>query len=341
MKNNGLITGRLEGIKQKLSSFKIPAIFTFIFLGVASSVWFLARVIPKPSRAGYPCMKAAAPIMSGFVIYLITLSGSALFFKKAYTKFKTARYKSAIIASLVCLMLVAAYSINDSKKLFASTAATITPITWDTVLPDGKNNPMGSGIGIFPGRVVWAWSPNATVATCTQSITDAFFMPKNNNQDTINKMADNSIKQLSGQPSIKAAWDTIFKYFNYAKTGVASGYTSGQTIFIKVNNGQAGWAIKGSDLSEIGESSTMTGKSNIAIAETTPSTVFALVRQLVDSCGIPQNKIYIGEPMTHVFKSMNDLIHSVYPNVKVMDKGNYTSLGRTTSTGWTKSVIFY
>jgi hypothetical protein len=38
----------------------------FILLGISSTVWFLIRVIPKPQRANYPCMQAAAPMMSGF-----------------------------------------------------------------------------------------------------------------------------------------------------------------------------------------------------------------------------------------------------------------------------------
>ncbi len=164
-------------------------------------------------------------------------------------------------------------------------------------------------------------------------------MPSNNNQDTINRMADNAIKQLGGQSTVKAAWDTIFKYFNKRKLGVASGYTTGQTIFIKINNGQAGWAINQKNLAEIGESSYMTGKSNIAIAETSPGPVLAFVRQLVDSCGIDQSNIMIGEPMSHVYKSVYDLIHSKYPNVKIMDQGNYTSLGRTTSAGWESNCI--
>jgi uncharacterized membrane protein YuzA (DUF378 family) len=35
----------------------------FIVLGISSTIWFLVRVIPKPQRATYPCMRAAAPIM--------------------------------------------------------------------------------------------------------------------------------------------------------------------------------------------------------------------------------------------------------------------------------------
>lgn len=54
-----------------------PAIskLMFIILGVTSTAWFLIRVIPKPQRATYPCMKAAAPLMSTFVIYLLFILG--------------------------------------------------------------------------------------------------------------------------------------------------------------------------------------------------------------------------------------------------------------------------
>ena len=47
---------------------RIPYKLVFIIMGIASTIWFLIRVIPKPSRATYPCMKVAAPFMSGFVV---------------------------------------------------------------------------------------------------------------------------------------------------------------------------------------------------------------------------------------------------------------------------------
>lgn len=43
----------------------------FPLIGLGALVWFLVRVIPKPSRATYPCQRAAFPIASGFVIYLL------------------------------------------------------------------------------------------------------------------------------------------------------------------------------------------------------------------------------------------------------------------------------
>ena len=282
-------------------------------------------------------MRAAAPVMSGFVIYLITLAGSVMFFKKAFARFKQGHYLAASFAFLSCLAMLVLFNIQDAKSIFSSPVET----AWDKgVLPDGANNPMGTGFGIFPGRVAWVRNPAATRDACTNVITDAFFMAKNNNQHSVNSLADKAILTVGGQATVKDSWDAIFKSFNKKKTGVEKGYTEGQTIFIKVNNGQAGWAINWSDLSETGNNSS-TGVRNAAMTNTTPATVLAFVRQLVDSCGIPQNMIYIAEPMTHIYKSLYDAIHPDYPNVILLDKDGYTNLGRTKSSGWKNNVIVY
>jgi len=336
-------------LKTKILASKFSVKLIFIVTGIASTVWFLARVIPKPQRAGYPCMRTAAPIMSGFILYLLSVGGITLLFKNFITNIKKAKYVAASMAFVACLVLLVAFNIRDVEKVYSQTVGFTRG-----VLPDAPNSPMGVGRGIFPGRVVWNWNPAATNENCKNVIvstggwggvmdwdkSDAFIMPKNNDQDTINKMADRSIMSLGGETTVASAWDAIFKNFNTRKTGTASGYTEGQTIFIKVNNGQAGWAINSSDLSEKGNTSS-TGVQNAAMSGTTPATVVAIIRQLVDDCGVPQNKIYVGEPMTHVYKSMNDAIHDVFPNVIVLDKENHTDLGRTTTSGWTKDAIIY
>ena len=63
----------------------------FPLLGLLSLVWFLIRVIPKPSRASYPCMKVAAPFASSFIAYMISLFTSIVFFKTARKKFKQSK----------------------------------------------------------------------------------------------------------------------------------------------------------------------------------------------------------------------------------------------------------
>ena len=44
-------------------------------LGCTALLWFLLRVVPKPSRASYPCQRAAFPLASGFVLWLCAIAG--------------------------------------------------------------------------------------------------------------------------------------------------------------------------------------------------------------------------------------------------------------------------
>src|SRR5664279_6213238 len=91
---------------------------TFIVLGISSTIWFLLRVIPKPQRATYPCMRAAAPIMSAFVIWLLTLSGSVFAIKKAGNHFRKARYIYAVsffVIAVACSFLFVANKTEDAK----------------------------------------------------------------------------------------------------------------------------------------------------------------------------------------------------------------------------------
>src|SRR5512146_2567969 len=44
----------------------------FQLAGLAALIWFLLRVIEKPSRAFYPCQRAAFPIASAFVVSLVS-----------------------------------------------------------------------------------------------------------------------------------------------------------------------------------------------------------------------------------------------------------------------------
>jgi hypothetical protein len=324
-------------LMKKFTSSKFSMKAIFLFMGISSTLWFLIRVIPKPQRANYPCMKAAAPIMSGFITYLLTLGGIVLFFKKAINRFNKAKYFSAVFSIIIAFGLVLIFNFKAAEKAFSDP----NKITFTRgILPDGPNNPMGTSTAIFPGRVAWVRNPDATDENCPNTISNGYFMAKNNNQAVINNMADQALLSIGGKTTVKDSWDAIFKSFNKKKSGNETGYTEGQTIFIKVNNGQAGWAISMSNLAETGTTSA-TGVRNAAMSNTTPAAVLAIVRQLVDSVGVPQDKIYIGEPMTHVYKSLYDLIHASYPNVKVLDKEDHTNLGRTTSSGWHDNAIVY
>ena len=68
-------------------------------VGLSSLLWFLFRVVPKPSRAAYPCQRVAFPLASSFVLWLAGLAGSTLALRRARYHFTQAR----LIAGVVCL----------------------------------------------------------------------------------------------------------------------------------------------------------------------------------------------------------------------------------------------
>ena len=51
-------TGKVVGFKRNLRLFN----WSLPLVGLLALVWYLVRVIPKPSRASYPCQRAALPV---------------------------------------------------------------------------------------------------------------------------------------------------------------------------------------------------------------------------------------------------------------------------------------
>jgi hypothetical protein len=321
-----------------ITRFRLPFRITFILTGIASTIWFLVKVIPKPSRATYPCMQAAAPIMSGFIVWLIGLFSSALAFKKAKTWFRKSRFLPALVFTVVavifCLMLSFHVHTRSSALPFISQAE------------HEANNPMGEAQGIFPGRVVWAWDPAATNQNCTNSWgartnpndDDGYFLPQNNNQSVIDSMLTTSVLHLTGESTVENAWNALFRYHNQKKGSGDITYIPGQTIFIKINQGSGDWMSDPSDLSISTDNEWRA--PYYGITETLPQLILSVLKHLVDSCGIPQDKIYIGDPRAHIFKHNYDYLAAVYPDIKYFDQ-SYSTLGRTKSAGPGTTVLTY
>ena len=212
---------------------RVPSKVTFYLLGIASTVWFLIRVIPKPSRAGYPCMRAAAPFMSAFVVYLLSLGGITLALRKAKKHILAARYLPAAAFIFVALIGVAFAFMQGSREALALSAVSTGP-------DDGPNQPMGKAIGIHPGRVVWAWDPEATDENCQ----GYYFNPKYSNQEVIGSMFSESVQKLAGESTIPEAWNALFRSFNMRNNSADKGYARGEKIFIKINQVMGQFLIK-------------------------------------------------------------------------------------------------
>lgn len=291
----------------------------FHLMGLGALIWFLIRVIPKPSRAAYPCMRAAFPVASAFVLYLLGLAAAAATMIKAKRFWKNARY-GAMAAFLIATLIFGFFAVQaDRPYVYA-----------DSHYLDTPNQPIGIAQGIFPGRVVWAWNPEATNENCkNDNWGEAYHEPKNSNMNAIQDMVDQSLLSLTGQPSVGEAWNALFIHFNQKKGRGAVSYQSGQKVFIKTN------AVS----TPVDASHNYSGLNNYTMAKTSPQPVLAILRQLVNFAGVPQQNIAVGDPIQSVPNDYWEVWHTEFPNVKYISMvgGN----GRTKSLPGSAPSLFY
>jgi len=308
----------------------------FFLLGLISFVWFLVRVIPKPSRASYPCIKATAPLASGFIIYLLGLTASLTAFYKAKISFENGRKLTGAFA----LLFLLTFSI-----LFLKGSA--EPGLAKSIIDQAVNMPVGEATGLFPGRVVWVWNPDATNENCTLSYNgdgigdqndDGWFLDKNNNQQVIDEMLSQVLQTLTSTDANRSAWEALFKYFNRTRHGLEdTGYSAGEKIFIKIN-ATSSWG-RGQPWGNITNDNKKTENNYYAIAETSPHLVLSVLRQLINSCGIKQSAIYVGDPMKYLYNHCYDKWSAEFPNVHyIAFEGG---LGREAVVPVAEPVIFY
>ena len=270
---------------------------SFPIIGLASLIWFLIRVVPKPSRVRYPCMRIAAPVASSFVIYLIGLFSSLLVFKKAKQYLYKSKYVVFSIFLLLGSVLFIATLLKNDQTVYAK---------YRSPTLEGPNQPMGEGKGINPGRVVWIWNPDATDETCTNSSGDYWYQEDNTIQTEVDTMLSDALRMLTDEVSDSLAWDAIFRYYNISHEKGDVGYVSGEKIVIKINT----------------NSSPDYGSNTI---DTSPQMVHAILNQLINVVGVAQADISIGDPGRYFSNLYWDKNHSVFPDVKYWGDGN----GRT------------
>lgn len=306
MKTERTYHSKLLSIYTRLKNTKIPAKVIFIAMGVISTAWFLIRVIPKPSRATYPCMRAAFPIMTTFVLWLLTFTGAFVAFKSAKRLYRKARYVSAAVVMAGGLIFSVIWINAAPERLEAKNSATAATVVHPS------NEPMGTGVGIHPARVVWVWDQDATDETCTNGTGDWYIDDSNTDQAVVDAMIEDAIQGLAGEAATADAWDAIIKDFNNRKGKGSVGYSSGETVFIKINEGTSNW---------YGTYPDPFRKSNKSpISETSPQVTLSILKQLVDVVGIPEENIWVADPRSHIWQDTYLKCHAQYPDVHYGDQ---------------------
>jgi gluconolactonase len=294
-------TGKYPGRKTKYRWL----MWIFPIAGLVSLIWFLIRVLPKPSRAMYPCQRVAFPLASGFIVWVLGLVGSGAALKKAKLNFARRRY----ILGLICV----AVSVGAIWLAFAATGEKI-------LLAEAQpaNQPIGEAKGIHPGRVVWVHDPDATD---WKGRGDGHpWESSNTSQARVSQMMSGAIQELAGEAGDAAAWDRLFRYHNKTRGKGNAGYKPGEKIVIKVNFVGFIWTHGGVKA----ENYNLESKRDYM--NTSPRMLIALLRQLVNTVGVKEADIGIADSLAYFANEYYNIFHKEFPNVRYLD---YTGkLGR-------------
>ncbi len=190
------------------------------------------------------------------------------------------------------------------------------------------NRPAGVPVGINPGRVVWVWNPDATNENCrsTFDAQDWYWKPENTDKKVVGTMFREAIMKLTGESSVSASWDQLFRSFNSGKSGDNCGYKKGEKIFIKINQSQSRWLLnqeekkKGYYLPQDLKPREQRRRLNLIPVETGPAIVLELLQELVNDLGIEQSDIAIGDPIAHIYGHNYDVWVREFPDVIYTDR---------------------
>jgi hypothetical protein len=291
----------------------------FLVTGIAALIWVVVRVLPKPSRAQYPCMQVAAPLAGGFLAYIAGLAVTLFSFKKAGQYLHTARYIPALILLLVGLTAVLFTTLNSGRESYAFS------VMGDSLFvpTDPANSPLGTATGIFPGRVTWMWDP---AATSWNGSSGTWWSDSNTNQTVVDSMLSNSLRALAGKSDDAQAWDALFKYFNERHGKDPTGYQAGEKIAIKIN------------LNLINSTA---NPGNISFPS--PHMVLALLRQLVQQAGVAAADITFYDSNRIVPNAILTKCKNEFPDVHFMGWSALTDREKyvrdTTYVHWSEKLI--
>jgi hypothetical protein len=206
-------------------------------------------------------------VASSYIIFWSVI-WSALFHGVALC-LRQAKKKTAAILPVILVSFVLIFSISNG--VFADNNQDIEAGSWEPI----PNEPIGTPRGVNPGRVVWVWNPDAT----EKNLDGYWWKKQNNNQNVIDNMFTQGIKNLAGVEDSADAWDVLFKHFNQIHGNGEVGYQPGEKIAIKVNLNNCYNAISYLTLDNERDAS--------------PYVVKGLLGQLVNIVGVPQEYITI------------------------------------------------
>ena len=177
---------------------------------------------------------------------------------------------------------------------------------------DPANSPIGTGKGINPGRVVW----NYDGKLCDQNGTSGWWWEDHRTDPQVaQSMMNQALLNLTGIDDPVESWDSLFKYFNQTHYGQKDvGYQAGDKIAIKVNNIFSRY-YEWTDSQD---------------NRPCPQMVHALLWQLVNIAGVPEEDIAIYDCIFYHGDPVYKYCHADFPGVRwaegdATDRSGYES----------------
>jgi hypothetical protein len=272
-------------------------------IGGLSLLWFLIRVGPKPSRAAYPCQRAAAPLAASFLAWLAAVGVWMVARRKAVRSFLQARYFQAVM-----LLAVAAVALLAVLQPLGSGRM------WAAVSP--SHEAIGVGRGIHPGRVIWVHAPEATDWAGPDS-EEHWYDDACTDPGVVDQMMSAGIRSLAGRATDAEAWEALFRNFNERRGNGAEGYQPGQKIAVKLNlvSCWSGYAGVDPFVDPVTREKT-SFPNHIDVA---PQMVLALLRQLVEEAGVAEEDISVGDTTALWPECYLAPLRAVYPHVHYVE----------------------
>ena len=162
------------------------------------------------------------------------------------------------------------------------------------------NEPIGTPQGVKPGRVVWVWNPEAT----ERNLSGFWWYEKNNNDTIIKKMFSQGIQNLTGEHNDQAAWEKLFKFFNYKHGKGNTSYRNGEKIAVKINLNNCFSVTKNAYIIRDNE------------RDASPAVIKALLDQLVNIVGVKQSDITVFDTSRKMANWFYDRVAPYYPDVQ-------------------------
>lgn len=271
--------------------------------GLLALIWFLIRVIPKPSRARYPCQRIALPLAVGFLGRLAALLGVTIIIKRMRKAFHNYNYLTVVILVVVAIIGSGIFAAYMQEPAFTRT----------------DHSPLGRGKGIFAGRVIWAYNSDITSWNGKDNY---WWEDQYTDQKKVNQIWTNSLMNLTGTENPAAAWEKLFIFFNSQHKRGEQGYKEGETIAVKLNlNTQKSHQDRDNEV------------------DLSPHVVYTLVASLVNHGKIREEDIILYDASRVIADKIYKKINEEFAEVKFVDRQGTS--GRIKAEAADNAEIYY